>query len=1327
MQLPAPFGKYELLERIATGGMAQVFLARSFGVAGFQKELVIKRLRPELSDDPRMVQMFINEAKIGVHLNHPNVVQVYELGRAGGSHFIAMEHLHGRDLTRLARAARLRETPVPLPAAVAILAEACRGLAYAHARTAADGSRLGLVHRDVSPHNIVVTFVGEVKIVDFGVARLAPATSASEVPDTDRKPSPGAGKAAYMSPEQASGAPLDHRSDIFSAGVVLWELVAGRRLFVDADPERKLDRIRAAEVPRPDAKEGPIDDALWRILTTALARDPDDRYQSASLLEEDLRAWLFERRHRVERDEIAAVVRAAFPEEADRSVDDLRLHQLVADVERLDPADGTPSDARDRAESTALPGRLKAPAGERRPVVVAMVDVDGLTELSSRVAPEVLVKRKYQLLRWIRLVVDRYGGLVQRAVDDHVTLLFGLPRTRVDDSSHALQCALELIRRVGELRPKGMAVELAIGVHMGEVTVSHVGRRIRYVARGDTTRLARRLSGVADHGQVLVSDQIVAGLKGEFRARRGPGVPSRGGRPDLVSYLIEARSLALRGTRQGRWLRRGRELGVLREALVELTAGRGATVVLTGEVGTGKSRFLREIRDLAVRRGTQFLWARCSPRADQPLEPVRDLIAAVIGMDPASPVPALVTASERLSHLGLPEQDLEAVRILLGAAAPRASDPHAAWQALTSVLRGLATDRPLIVAFDEAHHLPEGATAALTRLVGSLRTFPVLLLLSTLPPAAPGLLKHGTELRLDPFDAPQQSRLVAGLLDVKQVGEGLLQFLARTCEGNPLYLEEMVKALVARARIAIADDAATLLDPENSDEEELPLSLQALITSRIDALEPAARGLLQLAAVAGPTFTLPMLAEAAGLDDPTPLGLHLLAHGLVQRGAGDEWVFASDLVREAVLRGTLGIQRRDYHRMIAAALETLNGDRLEPHLESLMIHCTEGGRPIDAARYAHQAGQALEHQGFVERARRCYRAGLENLARADRNPDEWDARIQGEATLNLCEGSAALKLGQTAEGRSRLQLALDIAGDTGLPWIEIRAHVALGVSYRAEGRANLAEAHLSQALVMLRTEDDPALEREALEASALLSFEQGRSADAEAQWLRAMHISQGDPIAEIRSQVGLANHHLRSGAYHKAKDLLESALTAARERDHLTLQRQVLNNLGLLHSWAGRPREAMQCHRNALELRTGTENKRGLVINHHNIGDLHFQNDDYARAGAAFARSRELAESAGWDRGVQYNESYLAYLDARAGRASCEPLVDAAMRASEFTEPEVGITAHWLAGRWMLENGREVEARSHLDIALASARRYNIRPLLDRVEHTLSQLGDATD
>ncbi|MEQ1567624.1 MAG: protein kinase [Myxococcota bacterium] len=1343
MQLPAPFGKYELLERIATGGMAEVYLARSFGVAGFEKRLVIKRLRPELAEDPRFVQMFIAEAKIGVHLNHPNIVQVYELGKVGTAHYIAMEHIHGRDLTRLVKLLRASDAQVPLPLAVAITAEVCRGLAYAHGRTDADGRPLGLVHRDVSPHNVLVTFAGEVKLVDFGIARLV--ASEGAVDAGSRKPGPGGGKYAYMSPEQASGSSIDHRSDLFSAGILLWELVAGRRMYQDSDPEEKLRRVREAEVPRlPSAPldSSGIDEGLHAILARALAREPADRYPGAAIFEEELRAWLFERRHRVGRAEIAALARAVFPEDAERPADDLQLEQLVADVDRLEASEPSQSDP--SAARTPLPGRLPSPVGERRPVVVVMVDVDGLTELSSRVEPETLVRRKYQLLRWARKIVDPHGGLIQRAVDDHITILFGVPRTRTDDLAHALECALELHRNVGSLRKKGMVVELAIGVHTGEVTVSAVGKRIRYVARGDTTRLARRLSAVADHGQTLVSERVLDAVEAWFRVRHGPRIPSRGGREALPAYLVEGRTHGVLGPHRGSWVRRGEELDEFRSALVALADGKGSAIRLVGGVGCGKTRFIREIRDLVIRRGTMFFGVRCTALGtERPLEPLRDLVAMVLGLDPESPVAELVQAADRLAHLGLSQRDLVAVTTLLGSAPAHAPDRSETWAAVGRMLRGLAADRRLIVALDDVHLLPSSWMTDLVHLVRSTSAVPILFLLASREPAPPGLAELGRRVWLGPIGGAQIGRFVETRLDVSEVDPALLALLDRTCEGNPQYVEEMLKFLLEAGRITRDPERAVLT---GEGEAGLPHSLQALITARIDALDPASKGLLQLAAVAGDSFDERLLVEAAGVADPTPMLLELTAHGLLVRESDpaatrpttltgghrvpvESWSFASSLVREAALRGTLGVQRRDYHRLIAAALEKVFANRLDGHLDALMQHCSEGGRLVDAARYAFKAGQRYEADQmlvlglrpaeFLEQARDRYLAGLEYIARAPKNPDEWDARTQGEAMLNLRLGIVLQLLGEPGDGQRRLMLALDGASEGGMPWIESQAHVALGQSYLQQGRHPLAKAHLEQARVVLRTEPDEQVEREAVEASALLAYEQGRNQDAEALWQRALVLAGTDLSAVARCEIGLANRYLRSGEHDRARSLLEKALGTARAGRDRILEGRVLNNIGLVHSWAGRFSEALHYYRAALELREGLGYTRGVVVNLHNIGDVHFHAGEYAKAAVAFERSRELAAEIGWERGVALNTVFIAYLDARHGRADVEAILTATERARTFGDGEIVATGLWLAGRWLLEHDERQAAAVKLVEALAEARRFGLQPMVDVLEQTL--------
>ena len=276
-------------------------------------------------------------------------------------------------------------------------------------------------------------------------------------------------------------------------------------------------------------------------------------------------------------------------------------------------------------------------------------------------------------------------------------------------------------------------------------------------------------------------------------------------------------------------------------------------------------------------------------------------------------------------------------------------------------------------------------------------------------------------VELGPLDRVALERMLRGLLDVDGIDPALLDLVVRTCEGNPLYVEEMVKYLLDREQLGLDHRQALLLTAPVG----LPDSLHGLLSARIDALDGASKGVLQLASVIGEHFSGPLIGRAAGLEDPTPLLMELEACGLILR-AGDEWVFATDLVRQAAGRGILGVQRRDYHRLVAEALEELHAGALHPVLEELAVHCARGGRWIDAARYAHQAGTNLERAGHLDEARIQYQAGLRFVARAS-DPELHDARVQGEAALNLSVGAVSLLLGDSAQGRSSLSLALDIA------------------------------------------------------------------------------------------------------------------------------------------------------------------------------------------------------------------------------------------------------------------------------------------------------------
>jgi TonB family protein len=284
---PDRFGQYEILERIAAGGMAELYRARRSGVEGFQKIVAIKKILPHLADNEAFIGMFADEAKLAAQLNHPNIVHIYDLGKIeGGGYFIAMEHVEGRDLRAILESARELGMSLPVPLAVYIASKVASALDYAHRRRDGEGRDLHIVHRDVSPQNILISYEGDIKLCDFGIAKAVSKVSRTES---------GAlkGKIQYMSPEQAWGKPIDRRSDLFSLGAVLYELLTEQKLFRGDSDLTVLEKVRAAVAVAPSAANPEVPKPLDAVVLRALAREPVDRYANASDLLRDLEQVLY--------------------------------------------------------------------------------------------------------------------------------------------------------------------------------------------------------------------------------------------------------------------------------------------------------------------------------------------------------------------------------------------------------------------------------------------------------------------------------------------------------------------------------------------------------------------------------------------------------------------------------------------------------------------------------------------------------------------------------------------------------------------------------------------------------------------------------------------------------------------------------------------------------------------------------------------------------------------------------------------------------------------------------------------------------------------------
>lgn len=278
--------RYSVIEQIDVGGMAEVWKGRAVSLQGFEKQVAIKRVLPHLAENTQFLEMFLDEARVSLHLNHANIVQTFDVVQAQSSYFIVMEWIDGLNLRKILELLEQAQERLSIPETVFIAAEACKGLAHAHELRDPDGAPLNIVHRDVSPPNILISKEGEIKIVDFGLAKAA-----SQLASTD--PGVVKGKFSYISPEAAYGQPVDARTDVFSMGTVLWEMITGRKLFLGENDLETIKLVRRCEVTPLHLVDKRVDEKLSSIVMQALEKEPSRRFQTCEDLSQALVRYLF--------------------------------------------------------------------------------------------------------------------------------------------------------------------------------------------------------------------------------------------------------------------------------------------------------------------------------------------------------------------------------------------------------------------------------------------------------------------------------------------------------------------------------------------------------------------------------------------------------------------------------------------------------------------------------------------------------------------------------------------------------------------------------------------------------------------------------------------------------------------------------------------------------------------------------------------------------------------------------------------------------------------------------------------------------------------------
>ncbi len=507
-------GKYQLVRRLAVGGMAEVWLAQAAGPGGFSKQLVVKRILPHLAEDRTFVDLFLSEARVAALLNHPNLVHIFDFGEADGTWFLAMEFIDGPNLRVLQDAVREGGEQLSCALAARVVASACEGLAQAHAlMDPATGEPLNLVHRDISPDNLLVSRTGVVKVVDFGIAKAAGQAHKTKTGGVR-------GKVPYMSPEQLASKTLDPRADVYALGVVLYELLAGA-LPYEGEGDAGLMKAILFDPPVPlSQRRADVPELLRQVVERALARKREERFADCTQMQEALERYLKSEEQPAGGAQLAQCVARWAPVQKLSSPPPTPLGQVTADGRG--PA-GTPA------------GTYNPPAGPGQAAVL-FTDIVGSTryfEQKGDQAGLAMVQRHNALLF---PHVTRHGGRVVKTVGDAIFAEF-------PDADRAVRAALAMQDTLAEdARAGNEPIHVRMGLHVGQVV------RQGGDVFGDVVNTAARISAAAQAGEVLVSREVLSGLNpGHLPVQPRPAVAAKGkSLPVEVYSLREPVAVSLR-------------------------------------------------------------------------------------------------------------------------------------------------------------------------------------------------------------------------------------------------------------------------------------------------------------------------------------------------------------------------------------------------------------------------------------------------------------------------------------------------------------------------------------------------------------------------------------------------------------------------------------------------------------------------------------------------------------------------------------------------------------------------------------------------------------
>ncbi len=1277
MSTGIPFGRYRLEERIGAGNLTEAFRAKSFGVEGFEKTLVIKRLVPTLARDPNLVEAFVAEAKLAVRLSHANVVQVFDLGRVDDAgvtqYFLATEFVAGRDLVAVLELCR-RAGGAPIGFALFVASEAAKALDHAHRRKGDNLQSLGIVHGDVSPRSVLLSWDGEVKLSDFCLARALYRTSPGALAEDARL----AKRLSSASPELLLGREVGPASDIFSLGALAYELLAGAHPFAAPTPAEVFANISAARFrPLGDVRSDVPGDIV-SLIERALSQAPEARPPSMAAFYEELMAQVYATGARFGADDLSELL-AAEEEPFDSVEPEELLEQTRTDIRRSELVPFEPDPPAERV------AELK---GERELSLLMLRARRGALPAEGR--------------EHARQVLVRYGGRLLAEVSGEVAAVFGLDAPDSLDTENAVRAGLVLVRSLAGFS------EPQIGIDTGVLGVTEALDLVED-ARVDRVRAqARRIASLTPR-RVIVSAEAARNLRGLYALEpaltgmKGPRAPLAVGEPRAL------------GEASGRFVGRKRELLQLGERLRLVGDRELAVVGLTGPHGVGKTRLLQEAARRLRRFRVKCYITQCLPRGHGlPESALWAMLRTLCGVREGDPRESILAVEPRLRALGLVEEEVTAVLAALGASPSERASPLGA--ALAAMFESLSEDEPHVFAWDNAHEIDPESCAALAQAIERLRLSRsrVMLLFAARPSEDAGYrqLVGFRDIELGELDEADVRRLISTRLGVDGVPDELSQFVRARAGGQPMFIEELLRE--AKDSGAIRVESGRITELKLGGAIAVPRPLRALLAARMRRLGDSEKNVLLAAAVLGAPVDISVLAAmlAIPLSSASASADELTQKGLVTREGPVTLDFGSLALPEIVLGEVEPEALAKLHGRAADAYPMVLGPDTEREAARIAHHASQAGAHSRAAGYYATSGFYHLANRRLERAVADFVSALEQ-AREEPLAD-WAECIAalGRAARHVRAG-ARLEL-MIEELSARLVAARGID-----PVVAGKIAVDLALSAGALSHYDQARKLLAIAFESA----DPGLLRAASMADAEMGIRQGEFKQALEALARARSLSPGDTSEEHRRLVAEAQALAGAGEHDEALHALDRARALAGADDPVQTHERAKVR-ALIYGFRGEWERCASASAEAAEQARALGLPAELAIDLHNQGDALVRAGELPRAYVALMESLSVAQRIGAERLVNLDQMVLAYLEALNGSAGAERTLLAKLAhadAQKWTWD--ALAARTLHGRLLAKKGDLPGARRELELAQRMAEQFDNRVVVQDCADALAELG----